>query len=118
MRLRIKWFNIEVAFSGNDSTIKEKNHAKGKYCKRNDIEPFIRRLESEFKAQIEGLKHIKNDFNSIQHLIKEHGDRSDIEHLTAINRKLNKLITQNKNKSKQRNTERFQLDDTETLMEI
>lgn len=98
MRLRVKWFNIDVIFNGNKANVHEKKHAKGKYCHRYEVEPFIRRIESEYKKHLDGMKHLKNEMIAIKSLVKNTGDRVAINNINVITNKLNQLISTTKEK--------------------
>lgn len=100
MRFRVKWFNIDVIFNGNESKIREKSHSKGKYCKRTDIEPFIRRIESDHKAKLDGLRNIKSELTHIEKCIKASGDKDAIDSIHSVKKKLSDMISQGKKSSR------------------
>jgi len=63
MRKGVRFFDINIEFSGESASITEKDGASGKYCKRRDVEPMLlsyeKRIQQYKKVSDEIVKHLK-----------------------------------------------------------
>ena len=75
--MKINWYNIKALRKNEGSlSLMEKVNKSGKYAKRKDIEPLVRRLFKEQKETKDSMKHIKYMIETFRsEFSKEQNDR-------------------------------------------
>lgn len=67
MRMRVKWYKMGI-YAETDGThhLKEIPHINGRYCKRNDVESIIERINEQIVDSTDAINHLINDINEIR----------------------------------------------------
>ena len=88
MRMRVKWYklNINVDSEGCHH-LKEIPHIKGRYCKRNEVESILERINEQISDSGDELNHLINDIIEI----KAHCEQLDTETGKKIDTVIGKL---------------------------
>ena len=67
MRMRVKWYKMGI-YAENDGThhIKEIPHINGWYCRRNEVESILERINEQIVDCTDAINHLVNDIAEIR----------------------------------------------------
>ena len=88
--MRVKWYKLNINIDSNGCHhLKETPHIKGKYCKRNEVETLVERINEQISDSTNQLNHMINDINEIKAACGS--DQNIIKKLDAVMKDLNSL---------------------------
>lgn len=67
MRMRVKWYKVGVDIDTEGSYhLREIPHIKGRYCKRNEVESVLERINEQISDSTDNINHLINDIFEIK----------------------------------------------------
>lgn len=95
MRMRVKWLKLGINVDSNGfHSIKEIPNENGRYCKRNEVQSVLERINNQISDSGNIINHLINDMIEIRANSKENID-IDLKCKHVIDN-LTKLIKQTK----------------------
>ena len=85
----INWFNVKIDGNSKSNELLEKPNKLGKYGKRSELEPLLRRLYKDRRETDQLLSHIKYTVETFRSHFSKEDDEGMIHNCNAILQKIN-----------------------------
>lgn len=85
----INWYNVKIDGNSKSNELLEKPNKLGKYGKRSELEPLIRRFYKDRRETDQLLSHIKYTVETFRSHFSKENDEGMIKNCNAILHKIN-----------------------------
>ena len=90
----INWYNVKIDGTSKSNELLEMPNKMGKYGKRRELEPLVRRLYKERRETDKLLSHIKYTMETFRSQFSKDDNEGMVNNCNAIIHKINTNITE------------------------